>query len=142
MPLIDDTSNDITVNSYFASFRYTNNWGHESPAFLRKIIGNDKKVLWIKNTYEEPSFFLKSDNNIFGLFYEHKHITIYSNLEDAYKNIKLNDNKTNPDDIIMEYDKKTVKIIRHKFDLSGFFKKGFFYKGQKWTIKWNNEITK
>jgi hypothetical protein len=141
IPLIDNTSNGITVNSYFASFIYINNWGHESPAFVRKIIENDKKVLWIKNTYEEPSFFLKSNNNIFGLSYEHKHITIYSNLEDAYKNIRLNDDKTNLDNIIMEYDKKTVRIIRHKFDLSCLFEKGFFYKGPKWTIKWNKEIT-
>jgi hypothetical protein len=135
--LYDNLSNQISLKRYYANYKHKNNWGHETGGSDYKIIANNNDVLWIKNTYEEPMFFLKTENTMSAISYEHKIITIYSNPQDKYLDIKINRENNNFDEIIMKSDNKNYRHNKTDINLSEYFEKGL-----NWSKDWDKEITK
>jgi hypothetical protein len=142
IPVITNSLVKVPITCVSAKYKYVNNWGHESCLFVNKIIYNDKNVLWIeKDMQNMPQYFILKNGNIYGISYEHKFITIYNSIDDAFKEFTVNAGETDFDEIINEYEPGKQLIIETKIDLSEYFDRGFFYKGMLFGENLQREIT-
>jgi hypothetical protein len=145
IPLVNDSSLDINIKCLCAQFKYISKWRHEEHPSVNKIMYNDNKVLWIKNSHKEPQYFVLKNENIYGISYKHerhqKCITIYNNLDVTFKEFIINSTGTNFDDIIRKYDQTKFNINKTEIDLSAYFYTGFFYRGPLWDRNWTQEIS-
>jgi hypothetical protein len=137
MPLISDSNEDGILTCCLSESKNANKWGKETGSSKDKIIHDEnRKVIWIKNDYRDPPYFLKFNNNIYAIDNNHKMLKIYKNINILTKNLTVNQNYDNLDDIIKEYNYEENKCEQIEIDLSDFFPVGFFYRGPKWTIEW------
>jgi hypothetical protein len=141
IPLVNNSLNRINIKCVCAEVKYVNKWGDAIYPSTYKIIYDGKKVLWIKNTYEEPQYFILKSEKIYGISYKHKFITIYNCIDILCNEFGINNN-TNFDEIISNYDKMHPVINEFIIDLSEYFYKGFFYKGTLFDRNWKQEISK
>jgi hypothetical protein len=140
--LVGNSSNKRKIKCSSATYKYINNCGYESSPSIYKIIYSDKNVLWIdKNSQNTPQYFIQKGENIYGVSYEHKFITIYDKTDNAFSGFTVNTEEADFDNIInkCEYEKQNINEI--KIDLSKFFYTGFFYKGMLFNRNWKQEIT-
>ena len=135
--------------SLYASFKYENKWNHGTAQCLRRIILDENNtVVWIKNDYIEPNYYICTENRMYGLYYNHTQhmkqcLIIYDNNEviDLHVNIR-NINDTALDAAMEELDAKIINYNTKEINLSGYFEKRFFYKGPKWVCEFPpKEIT-
>jgi len=145
--LINLSENKIT--SLYASFKYENKWNHGTVQDIKRVIlDENNEVVWIKNDYIEPNYYICTKNRMYGLYYNHngrmeQRLVIYDNndVTSLYINIK-NINDTDLDAVMEEFDAKTINYNRKEIDLSGYFDKRFFYKGPNWVCEYPpKEIT-
>jgi len=148
-------NNDGKVNTYdtkTARFDFVNKWKQEEGWHQKYMIIVDKnyKILWI-GRHDDGQFFISVGEKIYEIQYKHKELILFPNIcnEDIYfseENSKKNDN------IIKKYYKNmgTIRFsslkeardifqkekIKVSISLDEYFDKGFFYKGQKWNINW------
>jgi hypothetical protein len=136
IPLITNNNNH-TLTCCSANFRYENKLQDEIgqySVYEKKIIHDEKsRVVWITNGYREPEFFLRIDNEFYGISGDHKRIRIYKNMGITELKVTVNQNYGNLDDIVKKYENEKNKCKEMAVDLSVYFPKGFFYKGPKWT---------
>jgi hypothetical protein len=142
IPLVNDSLGKIPIMCASAQYKYVNNWGHGACLFANKIIYSDTNVLWIeKDTQNMPQYFILKNGNIYGISYEHKFITIYHKVDNAFKKFTVNTGEMDFDEIINKYESGKQHINETKIDLSEYFDKGFFYKGMLFDGNWKKEIT-
>jgi hypothetical protein len=142
IPLINNSSDKVSITCASARYTYVNNWGHKSFSFANKIIYNDTNVLWIdKDTNNTPQYFILKNGNIYGISYEHKFITMYHKIDDSFKEFTVNTGEMDFDKIINEYESGKQHINETMIDLSEYFYRGFFYKGMLFDGNWNQPIT-
>jgi hypothetical protein len=141
IPLVSDSLNTINIKCVCAEVKYVNKWSDEIYPSTYKIIYDDKKVLWIKNTYKDPQYFIFKNDKIYGISYNHKFITIYNHIDISCNEFYINDN-IDFDNIMNTYDERHPAINEFRIDLSEYFYKGFFYKGTLFDRNWKQEISK
>jgi hypothetical protein len=140
--LVDNSLDRASIKCAAAKYNHVNNWGHESYPFISKIIYNDRNILWIdKGSQNIPQYFIQKNENIYGLSYEHKFVTIYNKLDEGFKEFTVTTGKIIFDDIINKYEQGKQNIDNVKIDLSEYFYTGFFYKGMLFDGNWKKEIT-
>jgi hypothetical protein len=140
IPLINEISDNIKIKCRFAEFKYVNKWGYETKKSTYKLMYNDKNILWIKNSYEEPQYYILKYEMIYGIKYEHKIITIYKSIDSAFGEF-ISDKDSDLDIIINKFESKKININVNKIGLSKYFYKGFFYKGILFDRNWKKDIT-
>ena len=131
---------DSTVNiRYFsASFIYEDKWNHATSVFSREIILDNNKLIWAKDDWPFPNYFVYMKNKLYAFYYKHDkrnmHIlTIYNNNEILNLDIetdKIDDNSL--DNLIYRTKNIRIECNEEIIDLSEYFDKQFFYKGPKW----------
>jgi hypothetical protein len=139
VPLINDSSNEMNINCGYSEYKDSNKWGNERTSSTYKIMYDDKRVLWFKDSYNEPQYFISKNAAIYGISYEHKIIKIYNTIDKTFKDIIINNN--NFDEIVNQYGKIKYHIEETKIDLSEYFYKGFFYKGTLFDRNWKQRIS-
>jgi hypothetical protein len=140
IPLINENSSELKIKCNFAKFKYINKWGYETEPKTYKIFNYNENVLWIKQSNNEPQYFVLYKSKIYVINYEHKIITIFENLENTFGNIVL-ENYLLFDDIITKNVDVNISFEKAKIDLSNYFYKGFFYKGLLYNGNWKREIS-
>jgi len=137
MPLISDSNEDSILTCCLSESKSANKWGKETASSKDKIIHDENRnVIWIKNDYSDPPYFLKFNNKIYAIDYYHKMLKIYKNINIITKNVIVSQNYDNLDDIIREYNYEKDKCEHIKIDLSDYLPVGFFYRGSKYTKEW------
>ena len=138
MALITENDENNVLTCCCANFKTANKWGRETAPSKIKIIHNkNRHVIWIKNDYKDPSYFISFGEEIYAINYEHKKLIIYKNIGIISKKIIVNEEYDNLDDIVKENDNDYLnKCEEIKIDLSEYFPIGFFYRGPQWTKEW------
>jgi hypothetical protein len=134
IPLVNNKNKELKLGVCKSKFKNVNNWGNGATISEHKIVYNNMKVIWIKNDYRDPELFLLNDDEIYGLTYKNKYITVYYNISVIKDNVEIKPEYKNIDEIIVKYDYERNKCDEYILDLTENVEKKFFYKG----IKWNN----
>jgi hypothetical protein len=100
-------------------------------------INENRQIIWIKDEINGPQFYFILDNNYYGIKLDHKFLTIYNEIDIISKIIKADENYSNLDDIIRDFDNEINECKRTKIDLRDHFPIGFFYRGPKWIREWD-----
>jgi hypothetical protein len=149
--VLNSDGNVLRLQTRTASFRIINKFGQEGCLQkFRIIIGDDNKVLWIGN-YTNKKYFISCGEKIIELGYRHKYLELYPNISTDDEYFVENDNEKN-DNLVKKYRENighyrftqienAKKIFEEEkigvnISLDEHFEKGFFYKGLKWNINW------
>ena len=152
--VLNNDGNILRYKAHTADFRAIRKSDREGS--LRKysiITGNDNKVLWIggiKN-HNDNKYFISCGEKIFKLNYEHKELKLFPNISSEDEYFDENDDEKK-DGLILKYRKNmrhysytSIEDAKKTFEedkegvvisLDKHFEKGFFYKGFKWDMKW------
>jgi hypothetical protein len=138
IPLISDTE-EKCLTCCQAEFKSANKWGKETSPSKEYIIHDENRnVIWIKNIYKKPIYFIKFNNKYFAIESNfHKMLYIYKNFNLITRKITVNQNYDNLDAIYKEDYYEGNDCERIEIDLSDYFPIGFFYRGPKHTREWN-----
>jgi hypothetical protein len=144
--LLNDTAKKLKLNCSYANFRYVNKWGYKCELKTYKIIYDNECIYLLieeedeLDEYIHPQCYVLSKENIYGIEYNHKTVTICK----CFKNV-FHDNAVKTDaglDEIFAKHKELKKIDTiNKINLTDHFYKGFFYKGLLWDRNWKKGIT-
>jgi hypothetical protein len=141
--------------TYIAEFGYVNKWGQKASCGEYKIIyNNNMNVVWMGH-HSEQKYFISLNDIIYNIHYGDTIIGFFPNACAGNEFIDVGD-MTTFDDIIKEsswrldrehrFMPENARIELEKgavvfISIKEYFKKGFFYKGPKWTPKWSDAIS-
>jgi len=137
------TDGDVALRCYSATFIYQDKWNHATPEFMDKLIfDDDSNLVWMKNDYMNPQFYVQTGKTLYGLFYEHvksgeKVLTIYNNQNILNLGIKEeNISNATLDSITNKVNDRLINYNKVNIDISKYFDGQFFYKGPKWKYEY------
>jgi len=135
--ILNNTFEEKSLTCCQAEYKSANKWGEGTYPSKEKIIHDkNRNVIWIKNDYRNPYYFIKINNNFYAIKNDHKILNIYKNINIITKKLTVNQNYDNLDDIYKENDYEENKCEEIGIDLSDYFPVGFFYRGPKYTKEW------